>query len=277
MGLRSNDPRAARLGAAAGLAPPLMFTGWILVEGWTGSPNQFALAFLAFTLVATLAGWIVGSRLGDLVAASLIGLVAFTLTASLIYVPIGAIGSTAQSGLDGSYPDLGATLGGLIGFAAYGFVTSVYAWIFLLPLGAGWVVAFRLFQRTAPRSRPTARELVAKASITALPDRQTMHPIAQWIAWFGLGAGDALLFGIGGLILAGPLVALAVAIAFRGDAATAVSGLLVGFGTTWLALMARPAATGGRLDDPAPWLAFGVVPAAAGTGLALWRLARNGR
>jgi hypothetical protein len=273
--VRSNDPRTARLGAAAGLAPALMFAGWVLVQGWSGSPTQFVVSFLALSLVAALAGWVVGSRLGVSVLSSLVGLVAYVLTASFIYVPIGAIGSTAQGGLDGSYADLGALLGGLIGFAAYGFVTSVYAWIFLIPLGVGWIVAFRLLQRTAPRAGPAKQEPDGKPSMTSLPYR-AMHPIAQWIAWFGLGAGDALLFGIGGLVLAGPLVALAVAIAFRGDAAAAVSGLLVGFGTTWLLLMARQAATGGRLDDPAPWLAVGIVPVAVGAGLAVWRLARNG-
>jgi hypothetical protein len=108
-------------------------------------------------------------------------------------------------------------------------------------------------------------------------DRPTMNPIAQWIVWFGLGAANALLFGIGGVILVVVLLVLAVRVAIRGDTMSALSGLLVGFGTTWLALMARQAATGGRLDDAGPWLALGIVPVALGALLGVLRLVRWGR
>ena len=104
-----------------------------------------------------------------------------------------------------------------------------------------------------------------------------MTPIAQWIVWFGLGAANALLFGIGGVILVVVLLALAVRVAMRGDTMSVVSGLLVGFGTTWLALMRRQAATGGRLDDPGPWLAIGIVPVTLGVLFGVRRLVRWGR
>jgi hypothetical protein len=104
-----------------------------------------------------------------------------------------------------------------------------------------------------------------------------MNPIAQWIVWFGLGAANALLFGIGGVILVVVLVVLAVRVALRGDMMSALSGLLVGFGTTWFVLMGRQAATGGRLDDAGPWLALGIVPVALGTWLGVFRLVRWGR
>jgi len=41
--------------------------------------------------------------------------------------------------------------------------------------------------------------------------------------------------------------------------------------------MARQAATGGHLDDPAPWLTLGIVPLALGLLVALGRIARHGR
>lgn len=108
-------------------------------------------------------------------------------------------------------------------------------------------------------------------------DRTTMNPIAQWIVWFGLGAANALLFGIGGVILVVVLLVLAVRVAIRGDTMSAVSGLLVGFGMLWLALMGRQAATGGRLDDAGPWLALGIVPIALGALFGVLRLVRWGR
>jgi hypothetical protein len=104
-----------------------------------------------------------------------------------------------------------------------------------------------------------------------------MLPIAHWIVWFGLGAANALLFGIGGVILVVVLVALAVRVAIRDDTMSALSGLLVGFGTTWLALMARQAATGGRLDDAGPWLALGIGPVALGTSLGVLLMVRWSR
>jgi hypothetical protein len=110
-----------------------------------------------------------------------------------------------------------------------------------------------------------------------MTDRSTMSPIAQWFVWFGLGAANALLFGIGGVILVIVLLALAVRVALRGDELSALSGLLVGFGTTWVALMARQAATGGHLADAGPWLALGIVPVALGALLGALRLVRWGR
>lgn len=76
-------------------------------------------------------------------------------------------------------------------------------------------------------------------------ERATMNPIAQWIVWFGLGAANALLFGIGGVIIAVVLGVLAVRAATRGDPMSGLSGLLIGFGTTWLALIERQASTVG--------------------------------
>lgn len=110
-----------------------------------------------------------------------------------------------------------------------------------------------------------------------MTDRSTMSPIAQWIVWFGLGAANALLFGIGGVILAVVLLVLAVRVASRGDTVSALSSLFVGFGTTWLALMARQAASGGHLVDAGPWLALGIVPVALGALFGALKLVHWGR
>lgn len=104
-----------------------------------------------------------------------------------------------------------------------------------------------------------------------------MNALALWIVCFVLGAGDALLTGLLGVIFGAIFFVLALPLALRGDRASAVSGLLLGFGATWLALMARQAATGGHLDDPAPWLTLGIVPLAFGLLVALGRIARHGR
>jgi len=111
--------------------------------------------------------------------------------------------------------------------------------------------------------------------MAAKTDGPTMNPIAQWIAWFVLGAANALLLGIGGVIVVVVLLALGLRVALRGDMMSAMSGLFVGFGTTWLALMGRQAATGGRLDDAGLWLTLGIVLVALGVLLGVLRLVRR--
>ena len=113
--------------------------------------------------------------------------------------------------------------------------------------------------------------------MATMTGRSTMNPIAQWIVWFGLGAANALLFGVGGVILVVVLLALAVRVASRGDTISALSGLLLGFGATWLALMEGQATTGGHLVGADPWLALGIVSALLGGLLGALRLMRWGR
>ena len=116
------------------------------------------------------------------------------------------------------------------------------------------------------------RERSETFKVTAMTDRSTMSPIAQWVVWFGLGAGNALLFGIGGALLVVVLLTAAVLVASRSDFLSALSGLLSGFGATWLLLLGRQSATGGRLDDPGIWIALGIVPLAIGVLIGAVRL-----
>jgi hypothetical protein len=124
------------------------------------------------------------------------------------------------------------------------------------------------------RASRTAR-MVAKMATRST--HTTMNPIAQWIVWLAIGAANALLFGIGGVIVVVVLLALAVRVAHRGDTMSAVSGLFVGFGATWLALLGRQSAIGGRLDDAGPWLALGIISMAFGSLVGVLRLIRSGR
>jgi hypothetical protein len=86
-----------------------------------------------------------------------------------------------------------------------------------------------------------------------------MNPTRLWLWSFVLGAGNALLTGLAGVIFGGLFFALALPLAIRGDRWVVLSGLLTGFGGTWLVLLDREASSGGELDDASAWVALGVV------------------
>ncbi|HYM83800.1 MAG TPA: hypothetical protein VEY67_06590 [Candidatus Dormibacteraeota bacterium] len=97
----------------------------------------------------------------------------------------------------------------------------------------------------------------------------------RFIAGLFFGLAGALVFGVGGFIAV--VLVLGVApLAFGPDGTAFVSGLLAGFGATWLALMAMEAATGGALSDPLPWVGLGVVALGIGVAAGAARL-RGGR
>lgn len=98
-----------------------------------------------------------------------------------------------------------------------------------------------------------------------------MRPVPQWIATFVLGGAGALLTGVLGVFFGGLFAVLTLALAIRGDRWAVLSGLLTGFGATWLFLLARASASGGQLDDTGPWIVLGVVPLVLGLVLlAIW-------
>jgi hypothetical protein len=105
-----------------------------------------------------------------------------------------------------------------------------------------------------------------------------VSPITLWIATFVLGGGDALLTGVAGVIFGGLFFVLSLPLAVRANRWAVLSGLLTGFGSTWLFLLARASATGGQLDNAAAWTALGVIPLALGLVLlAIWVVRRPSR
>jgi hypothetical protein len=85
-----------------------------------------------------------------------------------------------------------------------------------------------------------------------------------WTTTAVLGAAATLITSVGGLLGSLLFLLLAAPLIVRGDHAIALSGLLVGFGSIWLLLLARQSATGGTLDDASFWTAVGVVPLVIG-------------
>jgi len=100
------------------------------------------------------------------------------------------------------------------------------------------------------------------------PEARPINPVLLWVTTFVLGLAASLLVGIGGwlgilfVVLAAPLV-------FRGSRLVALSGLLTGFGGSWLFWMERQFASGGRLDNADFWWAVGIVPFVIGVALAV--------
>lgn len=137
----------ARLGALAGIAPSLTFVAWISIARWNGTTGEFLLSLTTISVAAVVAGRIVGSRLGGSVRSSLLGVVAYSGVAWLIFVPLGVIGSTWQRVQDGSITDPAAVVVVVAGLLAYALVSSIWVPIYLMPFGAIWMVTFRLLGR----------------------------------------------------------------------------------------------------------------------------------
>ena len=91
-----------------------------------------------------------------------------------------------------------------------------------------------------------------------------MRPGPQWIVSCALGGAGAVVTGVLGLFFGGLFAALILALAIGGDRWAVLSGLLTGFGATWLFLLARASGSGGQLDAPRPWIVLGVIPLALG-------------
>jgi hypothetical protein len=103
------------------------------------------------SLGAVAAGWIVGGRLGRSIPARLLGLVAYGFVAWLVLLPLGVAGSTWEELHAGRVSDLLGVVASAGGFLLYGAVSGLYAVVFLLPFGAGWLVTFLLLLRAFGR------------------------------------------------------------------------------------------------------------------------------
>ncbi len=272
-----HDRRRAGLAAVAGLVPTLMFSLWIVIRGWSGSPVEFAIAVTWILVLAIGAGLLVGPRIGPSCMSGVIGAAAYGFTASAIWIPIAAVASTLGSRADVRDASVGpgAFIVSLIGFLAYGALSLTYIWILLLPFGVGWIITFRLLERARPADPSLPEEASTQPTTSPRVGSTTMHPLARWVVGFGLGVADATLVGVGGIIPMVVLVGLAIVVAVRSGAVLMISGLMVGFGTAWLAFVALQKSSGGSVVDPAPWLAVGIIPVAIGSILGLVHIVRG--
>lgn len=123
------------LGALAGIAPGLIVVAWTWIAGWSGTPGAFLVSLIAISVVAVVAGWVVGSRVGASIRSSMLGV----------------IGSSWQGIQDGSLTGPVAVVVVMFGLLAYGLVSSIYMVMLLVPLGTAWMVTLRLLQRAAAR------------------------------------------------------------------------------------------------------------------------------
>lgn len=144
-------PSAGRLGALASVTPIAMYGAWIAISGWGGSASQFVLAGAEITLGAVVAGWIVGGRMGRSIPGHLLGLVAYGFVAWLVLLPLSVVGSTWEDVRSGRVSDLAGVVLAAGGYLLYGAVSGIYALIFLLPFGAGWIVTFLILRRVFDR------------------------------------------------------------------------------------------------------------------------------
>lgn len=90
----------------------------------------------------------------------------------------------------------------------------------------------------------------------------------SWVTTFVLGLAASLLVGVGGIV-GFVFIGLTVPLVLRGARVVALSGLLTGFGGSWLFMMDRQFASGGRLDNADVWSAVGTVPLVIGVALAV--------
>jgi hypothetical protein len=144
-------PSAGRLGALAAATPIAMFVAWIAISGWGGVTGAFVLAATQIALGAVVAGWIVGGRMGRSMLGHVVGLVAYGFVAYLVLLPLNVVGSTLGDVQSGRLSDLGGVVLAAGGYLLYGAVAGLYATVYLLPFGAGWIVTFFLLRRVFER------------------------------------------------------------------------------------------------------------------------------
>ena len=91
-----------------------------------------------------------------------------------------------------------------------------------------------------------------------------MNPVLLWTTAAVLGTAAAMVTGVLGLGATVIAVFLSVPLVLRADSLLAISGLLIGFGGLWLALLAWQTETGASLPDGGLWMVVGAAPLATG-------------
>lgn len=145
---RPGRPSDGRLGAVAGITPIAMFGAWTAISGWGGVTGAFVLAATQIALGAVVAGWIVGARICHSFLGYVVGLLAYGLVGYLVLLPLGVVGSTLGDVQSGRVSDPSVAAAG---YLLYGAVSAIYAIVFLLPFGAGWIVTFVILRRVFER------------------------------------------------------------------------------------------------------------------------------
>lgn len=84
-----------------------------------------------------------------------------------------------------------------------------------------------------------------------------------WVSGSAVGAVAALLTGFG-LMSTLPLLTVALIVMVKEQRLVAVSGLMIGFGGSWLLLLANQLSSGGTLEHATSWVIVGIVPVAIG-------------
>ena len=138
---------AGRLGAIAGITPVSMLAGWIAISGWGGTAVELIVAGAVVVVAAVVAGWIVGGRLGRSLPAHVVGVFAYGFVAWLVVLPINVVVATWDGMRSGQVSGLLAAVLAAGGYLLYGALTGVYAVLFLLPFGAGWLATFVFLRR----------------------------------------------------------------------------------------------------------------------------------
>jgi hypothetical protein len=102
-----------------------------------------------------------------------------------------------------------------------------------------------------------------------------MHPLLLWAISAGFGMAAALVTGSLGLGAAFVAIVLALPLIIRGDSLAALSGLLIGFGGLWLALLTLQGATGATTSQLEGWIMVGAAPLTIGLLASVLRFART--
>lgn len=142
---------AGRLGALAAVTPIAIFIAWIAISGWGGTDSGFVQAVAQISFGAVVAGWIVGRRVGRSLRGWLLGLVTYGVVAWLVVLPLNVAGSTWEGLQTGQVSGLPGILVAAGGYLLYGLVGSLYAFVYLMPFGTGWILTFLLLRRAVQR------------------------------------------------------------------------------------------------------------------------------
>jgi hypothetical protein len=128
-----------------------MSGAWFVSTGWVGSAGGLAFFVGEVAVGAVAAGWIVGRRLGRSLTDAIVGLLFYGLVAWLVLLPLNVAAGTVMDLQTGRVSDAVGLLAAPAGYLLYGLVAGVYASVFRLPFGLGWVVTFFILRRVFER------------------------------------------------------------------------------------------------------------------------------